>query len=66
MQFTAGGVSFLKDAATFNQPTGQWIQAKQTFTSTTSFGRFFFSMYGNKAAAANVFYVDDIIVRPLI
>lgn len=65
MQYTAGGVGFLKDAVTLNAAVGSWVQATQTFTATTSFGRLYFSMYGNKGAATNTFFVDDITILPL-
>jgi len=66
MQFSGGGTSFLKDVGTSSGPTGQWVQATQTFTSGASFGRVYFSVYGNKGSAGNTFYVDDIIIIPVV
>ena len=63
MQFVgAGSSSFLKDVATLGGPTGQWVKVEQQFTAGGSFGTVNFSMFGNKAAAANTFYVDDISI----
>jgi hypothetical protein len=62
MQFNGGGVSFLKDVTTFGGATGPWVKVEHEFTAGGSFGTVNFSMYGNKAAAANTFYVDDISI----
>lgn len=63
MQFTGGGgVGFLKDAPTKGGPTRQWVKVEQRFTTAASFGRVFFSVYGNRQDAANTFYVDDISI----
>ncbi len=61
-QFSGGGVSFVYDVATLGQPTGQWVRASKTFTPLATSGTVYFSVYGNKAAAANQFYVDDISI----
>ncbi len=61
-QFTTGGVSTLYDVSTLGQPTGQWVRTSKTFTPLTNSATVYFSIYGNKAAAANLFYVDDISI----
>ncbi|KAJ4292225.1 hypothetical protein N0V88_005856 [Collariella sp. IMI 366227] len=58
----AGGVNFVKDAGTKGGPTRQWVKVEHRFTTLASFGRAFFSVYGNMEAAANTFYVDDISI----
>ncbi|KAG7284517.1 hypothetical protein NEMBOFW57_010892 [Staphylotrichum longicolle] len=63
MQFTGGGgVGFLKDAPTKGGPTRQWVKVEQRFTTAASFGRVYFTVYGNRQDAANTFYVDDISI----
>jgi hypothetical protein len=66
MQFSGGGISFIKDAATSSGPTGQWVQTTQTFTAGGSSGRVYFMIYGNVGSVGNTFYVDDISITPVV
>ena len=59
-QFTNGAASFVYDVATLGQPTGQWVRTSKTFTPMATSATVYFLIYGNKQAAANRFYVDDI------
>ncbi|KAK0747330.1 WSC domain-containing protein, partial [Apiosordaria backusii] len=62
MMFNGGGTSFVKDAGTQSGPAGQWVKATHQFTAGATVGSVTFSVYGNKAADSNTFYVDDISI----
>ncbi|KAK4188599.1 WSC domain-containing protein [Podospora australis] len=62
LQFNGGGVTFLADASTMQLGrAGQWTRYSYRFTTVTTFGSVYFSVYGNRGAA-NVFYVDDMSI----
>lgn len=66
MIVTGGGTSFSLDVPTSGQPAGRWVRVSNTFTAASPAASVYFALIGNmnRAAAANVFYVDDIsIVR---
>ncbi|KAK4180190.1 WSC domain-containing protein [Triangularia setosa] len=62
MMFNGGGTTFVKDAGTQAGPAGQWVKATHQFTAGASVGSVIFSVYGNKGADSNTFYVDDISI----